>query len=234
MRASAICAFAVALVVARESVLAQRPSSPRPDLEGTWSGATLTPLQRPSGFENRATFTPEEAAEYRRNAPERIRRQLPSEADRLTQADVDEAYVEVEVLRLDRFRTSLIVDPANGRLPGLVPAAQARIARRPRRSFDNPETLGLAERCLVGNFGIGGSTASPPMVPNEVIPAYYRIVQTGAHVVIFTEWMHDERIVRMNSAHISPAIRKWLGERRDVDPACRRPSLRSRPAPRPR
>ncbi|HJZ77026.1 MAG TPA: hypothetical protein VKE51_35085 [Vicinamibacterales bacterium] len=212
MRASAICGFAVALVVARESVLAQRPSSPRPDLEGTWSGATLTPLQRPSGFENRATFTPEEAAEYRRNAPERIRRQLPSEADRLTQADVDEAYVEVEVLRLDRFRTSLIVDPANGRLPGLVPAARARIARRPRRSFDNPETLGLAERCLVGNFGIGGSTASPPMVPNEVIPAYYRIVQTGAHVVIFTEWMHDARIVRMNSAHISPAIRKWLGD----------------------
>jgi hypothetical protein len=212
MRLSAICVFAVALGVARESVLAQRRSSPRPDLEGTWNGATLTPLQRPSGFENRPTFTPDEAAEYRRNAPERIRSQLPSAADRLTQADVDEAYVEVEAIRLDRLRTSLIVDPPGGRLPNLVPAARARLAQRPRRSFDDPETLGLAERCLVGNFGIGGSTASPPMVPNEVIAAYYRIVQTEAHVMIFTEWMHDARIVRMNGAHISPSIRKWLGD----------------------
>ena len=171
MRPSVIGMFAVAFVVAGGSVAAQRRPAPRSELEGTWSGATWTPLQRPAGFENRATFTPDEADEYRRNAPERIRSQLPGAADRLTQADVDEAYVEVEVIRLDRLRTALIVDPPTGRLPNQVPAARARIAKRPRRSFDDPETLGLAERCLVGNFGIGGSTASPPMVPNEGMPA---------------------------------------------------------------
>jgi hypothetical protein len=212
MRSSAVGIFVVAVVVAGGSVAAQRRLSHRPDLEGTWTSATLTPLQRPAGFENRATFTPDEADEYRRNAPERIRSQLPGAADRLTQADVDEAYVEVEVIRLDRLRTALIVDPPTGRLPNQVPAARTRIAKRPRRSFDDPETLGLAERCLVGNFGIGGSTASPPMVPNEVIPAYYRIVQTDAYVLIYTEWMHDARIVRMNSAHTSETIRKWLGD----------------------
>src|SRR5262245_58481088 len=117
VRLSAICVLAAVLVPARAAVVAQRRASARPDLEGTWSGATLTPLQRPSGFEDRATFTPEEADEYRRSAPERIRRQLPGAADRLTQADVDEAYVEVEAIVLDRLRTSLIVDPPNGRLP---------------------------------------------------------------------------------------------------------------------
>ena len=211
MRPLVICVLALALGVARESVLAQR-RPPRPNLEGTWSGATLTPLQRPAGFENRPTFTPEEADEYRRNAPERIRSQLPGEADRLTQADADEAYVEVEAITLDRMRTSLIVDPQDGRLPDLLPAARARRAQRPRRSFEDPETFGLAERCLIGNFGIGGSTASPPMIPNEVIPAYYGIVQTDAYVTIYTEWMHDARIVRMNSVHVPPAVRKWLGD----------------------
>ena len=216
MRVSVFWALA-GVLLAGGSLVGQRPASARPDLEGTWSGATLTPLQRPRGFENRATFTPEEADEYRRNAPERIRSQLPGAVDRLTQADVDEAYVEVEAMKLDRFRTSLIVDPPDGRLPPLVPAARARIAQRPRRSFDDPETLGLAERCLLGNFGIGGSTASPPMVPNEVIAAYYRIVQTDRYVLIFTEWVHDARVVRMHSAHLSPMIRKWHGATLVVD-----------------
>jgi len=212
MRPPAIWAFSLAFLIADASLLAQRRSTPRPDLQGTWSGATLTPLQRPGGFENRATFTLEEAAEYRRNTPERVRSRLPTASDRLTQVDIDETFVEVEAYSLDRLRTSLIVDPPNGMLPDLLSAARARIARRPKRSFDDPETLGLAERCLLGNFGAGGSTASPPMVPSEVIPGYYRIVQTDANVMIFTEWIHDARVVRLNSAHVSPAIRKWLGD----------------------
>jgi hypothetical protein len=95
----------------------------------------------------------------------------------------------------------------------LLPVAQARIANRPKRSFDDPETLGLAERCLVGNFGAsGGSLASPPMVPSAAIPSFYRIVQTDTHVLIFTEWVHDARIVRLNGTHLPAAIRSWLGD----------------------
>ncbi|MGH9140946.1 MAG: hypothetical protein ACRD3J_28535 [Thermoanaerobaculia bacterium] len=120
--------------------------------------------------------------------------------------------MEVENIRLDGLRTSLIVDPANGALPPLLPSAQARVAARPRRSFDDPETLGLAERCLLGNFGLGGSLASPPLVPSTVIAPFSQIVQTDAYVLIYTEWIHDARIVRINGTHVAPAIRKWLGD----------------------
>jgi hypothetical protein len=212
MRPSLLGLLAIALFVTHESLEAQRRPAPRPQLEGVWNGATLTPLERPAGFENRATFTPEEAAEYKRTTADRTRSRLPSAADRLTQADIDETYVETDAFNLDRLRTSLIIDPPNGRLPDLLPSATARIAARPKRSFEDPETFGLAERCLVGNFGLGGSLASPPMVPAAVIPGYYEIVQTDAHVMIFTEWIHDARIVRMNSAHLAPTIRKWLGD----------------------
>ena len=54
--------------------------------------------------------------------------------------------------------------------------------------------------------------ASPPLVPSPVIPAFYHIVQTDAYVLIFTEWVHDARVIRMNSTHVSSAIRKWLGD----------------------
>jgi hypothetical protein len=205
-------ALSVALVVAHVSVGANRHSPPRPDLQGTWNGGTMTPLQRPPEFKDRAVFTREEAAEYERTTPERTRNRLPSLADRLTQADLDGEYAEVEAIKFDGMRTSLIVDPANGMLPALLPAAQARIAGRPKRSFDDPEVLGLAERCLLGNFGLGGSIASPPIVPSQIVAAYYQIVQTDASVMIFAEWMHDARIIRMNSTHLSPTIRKWLGD----------------------
>ncbi|HEX7138677.1 MAG TPA: hypothetical protein VF219_12545 [Vicinamibacterales bacterium] len=212
MRSRALCALGFALFAAHTAVLAQRGPQSRPNLEGTWNGATLTPLQRPADFKDRATFTAEEAAEYKRTAPERARNRLPSAADRLTQADVDESFVETEVFHLDRMRTSLLVDPPNGVLPDLLPAARTRIAARPKRLFDNPESFGLAERCLLGNFGLGGSLASPPLIPSEVIPGYYRIVQTDTAVLIYTEWVHDARVVRLNGTHIAPAIRRWLGD----------------------
>jgi hypothetical protein len=148
-----------------------------------------------------------------RASPDRIRNRLPTSVDRQMQIDLDDTFVEVENMPLDGLRTSLIVDPANGMLPPLLPVARARIANRPKRSFDDPETLGLAERCLVGNFGAsGGSLASPPMVPSAAIPSFYRIVQTDTHVLIFTEWVHDARIVRLNGTHLPAAIRSWLGD----------------------
>jgi hypothetical protein len=129
------------------------------------------------------------------------------------QIDIDADSVEVENMPLDGLRTSLIVDPADGMLPPLLPAAKARIADRPKRSFNDPETFGLAERCLLGNFGAsGGSLASPPMVPSVAIPSFYRIVQTDTHVLIFTEWVHDARIIRLNGTHLPPVIRSWLGD----------------------
>ena len=185
----------------------------RPDVQGIWNGSTRTPLQRPQQFIDRPAFTPEEAAEYLRATPDRVRSRLPTADDRVVQIDLDETFSEVERMPLDGLRTSLIVDPANGMLPPLLPVAQARKASRPKRSIEDPETFGLAERCLLGNFGASaGSLASPPMVPSEIIPSLYRIVQNDTHVLIFTEWVHDARIVRLNGTHLPPAIRSWLGD----------------------
>ena len=178
MKTTVACAVASALLIATASIHAQRDKSSHPDLQGTWIGSTLTPLQRPPEFKDKAALTPEEAAEYVRTAADRIRARLPTELDRLTQADIDDMYVETEVIKLDGLRTSLIVDPPNGMLPPLLPAAQARIAARPKRTYEDPETFNLAERCLLGNFGLGGSAASPPMLPSVVAAYYYQIVQT--------------------------------------------------------
>ena len=213
MRRSMISALAAgALAIGIETIHAQRPAPRASDLQGTWNGSTMTPLQRASEFRDKAAFTPEEAAEWVRGRPDRVRGRLPSAADRLTQADVDESFVETEAMPLYGLRTSLIIDPVDGMLPPLVPAARARIAARPKRSFDDPEVLGLAERCLLGNFGAGGSMSTPPMVPSDVIPSYFQIVQTDTYVMIFSEWVHDARIIRLNSAHLPSSIRKWLGD----------------------
>lgn len=213
MRFRTLCASSVLVVLVGvdHHVDAQRHASPRPNLQGTWNASTSTPLERPPAFRDRTTFAQAEADAYLRAAPERIRARL-SAADQLTQADVDDTYVETEAMPLDGLRTSLIVDPPDGVLPPQVAAAQARIAARPKRSFDDPEVLGLAERCLLGAFGPGGSTSSPPMVPSPVIATYYQIVQTDAYVLIFTEWVHDARIIRMTGPHLPPTIRTWLGD----------------------
>jgi hypothetical protein len=208
----AVYAVVAAIVVCAAPIHAQRHPPVHPDLQGTWNGGTMTPLQRPPEFLDRAAFTPDEAAEYERTSPDRNRNRLPTPVDRLTQADLDDTYVESEAIKLDGLRTSLIVDPPTGTLPPLLASARARVAARPKRSFEDPETFGLAERCLLGNFGLGGSLASPPLVPSSVIAPYYQIVQTEAYVMIYTEWVHDARIIRMNSTHVAPEIRKWLGD----------------------
>jgi len=213
MRAHVVLVLSIGVSLAAGRALFAEHSAPFPDLQGVWNGSTLTPLQRPLPFRNRSAFTPEEAAEYVRSSSDRLRGRLPTDVDRLMQIDIDADSVEVENMPLDGLRTSLIVDPADGLLPPLLPAAKARIADRPKRSFNDPETFGLAERCLLGNFGAsGGSLASPPMVPSVAIPSFYRIVQTNTHVLIFTEWVHDARIVRLSGTHLPSTIRSWLGD----------------------
>ena len=89
MRAGVVLAFSIAvLLAAGRAVFAQRSAS-LPDLQGTWNGSTMTPLQRPPQFSDRSAFTPEEAAEYARASPARIRSRLPTSVDREMQIDID-------------------------------------------------------------------------------------------------------------------------------------------------
>src|SRR5438093_12754774 len=99
MRTS-IYVLALALL-AMTPVRAQRDRPTYPDLQGIWSGGTMTPLQRPDALKDKSAFTPEEAADWVKHAPDRIASRLPSDADRLLQADADETYVEFEAMPLD-------------------------------------------------------------------------------------------------------------------------------------
>jgi hypothetical protein len=172
------------------------------DLEGTWTYATMTPLERPQELAGKERLTPEEAAAFegRTNARQAATNNTagPDWWDPGTRTLVDR-------------RTSLIVDPVNGRLPPLTPDAQARAtaraqARRERGPSTDVEELALNERCLLW------ATAGPPMLPG-VYNNNVKIVQTIGAVVIFNEMIHDARVIPTRAAPPSP-VPRWQGDSR--------------------
>jgi len=210
MGARSCLGLALAALLSSAKVSTEGPAPASRDLQGMWTNSTATPLQRPPDLANKPFFTPEEAAEYERTAVTRLLSAF-SEEDRLA-ADLNETYLETQTMKVvGDLRTSLIVDPPNGRLPDLLPQAEARAAARPPRSFDDPETLFLDERCLV-SAAFGASNAVPPLVPNPFGLNYYQIVQTPTHVMIFSELVHDARVIRINGTHLPPSVRRWLGD----------------------
>ena len=121
----------------------------------------------------------------------------------------------LNVIRIDGVaRSSIIIDPANGRLPALTDAGKKRVAEIAARAkkfgeFDHPEMRPLADRCLL-SFG---SNAGPPMLPNYFYNNNYTIVQTRDHVMILTEMNHDVRVIRLNAKEHGPAdLRPWFGD----------------------
>ena len=218
-------AFVVLLVLAAAPLAAQskkpaattRTADGRPDLQGTWDFAQLTPFERPSEFAGKETVTDEEAEEF---AQKRIETTHKDRRDGGAAADVERAYNDFwwDFGRRIAKQPSLVVDPADGRVPALVPQAQQRIAAR-RNHFDNPEERPLAERCILG-FNSG-----PPMVPS----AYnnnVQIVQTRDHVLVLNEMIHSARIVDLRRDQHAPAhirfltgdsIGRWDGDTLVVD-----------------
>ena len=182
----------------------------RPDLQGTWSNATLTPFERPNALAGKEFFTEQEAAEFARTTLERNNR---DHRGATPQEDVGGAYNEVWFERGTKlsanFRTSIVVDPPNGRVPPLTPEASSAAAARAAvqaRPPEGPEDFTLPVRCL--QWG----TSGPPMVPGPY-NNNYRIVQTRDHIVINVEMIHDVRIIPLDGrAHLSPAIRQWMGD----------------------
>jgi hypothetical protein len=121
----------------------------------------------------------------------------------------------LNVIRIDGVpRSSIIIDPPNGRVPALTDAGKKRVAEINARAkrfgeFDHPEMRPLADRCLI-SFG---SNAGPPMLPNYFYNNNYTIVQTKDHVMILTEMNHDARIIRLGTTSHTPAgISPWFGD----------------------
>jgi hypothetical protein len=179
-----------------------RAASGDPDLGGIWNYATMTPLERARELGEQAVFTPEEAAAFERQIIDR---------QGVTNNTAGPDWWDPGTRHLTNRRTSLVDDPPNGRLPPLTPEAQARAAARAQARRDHgigegPEDLALNERCLQW------STAGPPLLPG-VYNNNVQFVQTRDAVVIFTEMIHDARIVPMDGRPHGGAPR-WMGDSR--------------------
>ena len=180
-----------------------------PDFQGTWTNATLTPLQRPVELGDKEFYTAEELAQFAEQ------RRAATNADRpLRAGDVgsyNDAFFERGSGGVRTGRTSLVIEPRDGRIPALTPAAAAAVEQRTSymaaHPADRPSDRWLTERCIM--FG-----ATVPMLP-EPYNNNYRIFQTPDHVVILVEMNHEPRIVPLDGApHTSPAIAQWIGDSR--------------------
>ena len=193
------------LPAAGQSSVSRTPDG-RPDLQGLWTNTSLTPLERPANLAAKESFTEEEAAAYERGIVQK-RAEDPNDGE----GDVADPKVWWErATKVSTRRTSLIVDPPNGRIPPLTPEAQKRMAdlRAAARLHpaDGPEDRSLQERCILS------PTSGPPMLPGPY-NNNYQIVQTPDYVMIAVEMIHDVRIVPLNGRpHAPPSVRKWLGD----------------------
>jgi hypothetical protein len=167
------------------------------ELEGTWKNSNLTPLERSDKI-GHATLTAAEAAALTRDYFD-SGKDMPDDPGRFLE------HRSFEAIR-GTFRSSVIIDPADGKLPWSENHKndQSALRRATMNAFDNPEDRPPPERCLA-------STASPPLVPT-LDNNLFHIVQTPAVIAIASELIHDVRIVRMNSTHSPDGTGSWLGD----------------------
>jgi hypothetical protein len=207
-----------------------RTADGHPDLQGNWSNATITPIQRPDG--QNLVLTPDEVARIEGNRASRIEEEAaPTDPDRPAPpvggdgstgaAGGVGGYNYFWIDAGDRVavyngqpRSSLITSPESGRRPPLTTEAQQRIAAARRDApqfgqYDNPENRPMAERCIL-SFG---SNLGPPMLPNYFYNNNYTIVHTSDHVMIMTEMVHDVRVIRLGERKpLPPHIRPYGGD----------------------
>lgn len=215
----ALSSLACLSSVAQDSgYIPPRTSFGVPDLQGIWSIATQTNLERAARFEGKLTITAEEALQIEAAfAAGMAAADRPSDPDREAPAagrgvggyntfwmDPGDRLATVN----GEIRTSILVDPADGRLPySTTGRKNFDDAFLLRQNFDGPEVRPLGERCVVGF----GSTGGPPKLP-VLYNNNTQIVQTEGYVVLLAEMNHDARIVRINGEFQDPPLYPWLGD----------------------
>jgi hypothetical protein len=215
-----VTASAVALAQPATSTWApNRTWHGHPDLQGQWTNSTQTPLERPAALGNRRVYTPEEAAAVERQAHQSdAERAAPLNPDRAPPTggrvgqEANDAYIDtfLNIARINgEYRTSLIIEPEDGRLPYRPDGRNKDIYAQWREAgfgpSDGPEIRTMGDRCL----HIGAQT--PPMV----VPLYnanFQIVQTASYVMILSEMINDARIIRLHGEHQPSIMQKWLGD----------------------
>ena len=190
-----------------------------PDLQGIWDFRTITPMERPAELAGKAVLTAEEAADFEARENRRLNRDLvdPEKGGAIYPPESEGGVVPYNEFWYDRGnslvddrRTSLIVDPPDGRIPPLTAEAAERTAARSAYLRDHPadswHDRSLGDRCIVG------FNAGPPMVPS----AYnnnVQLLQTPDHVVILNEMVHNARIVPLDGRPHG-TVRQWVGDSR--------------------
>jgi hypothetical protein len=222
-----------ALAFAAPAAAYHAPKTPwgAPDLQGRWTNATITPFERDAKYGDRLALTDSEvkgleganadlvAEGYKPTDPNAKVTDLPTNCGRgFTGVDCgyNSGWVDPGTRIIDMGgikRSSILVSPANGKLPPMTPAAQERMRTRlaavrgGRGSFDNPENRSLGERCIM-SFG---SSAGPPMLP-LLYNNNYSIVQTPDEVAIEVEMVHDVRHIRLSGTHPPADMKLWMGD----------------------
>ncbi len=212
---SLICALAGLLLLPALTVAQDMPRTGwgAPDLQGVWDFRTITPLQRPEDLGDKAFLSQEEAAERERTAVERAARLWNREAQR-TEAGgnvggYNNFWMDQGTRVIGTRRTSLVIDPPNGRLPAVTDAGRARSAAG-RGSFGSEipasfTDLSNADRCIMG------FNAGPPITPggyNQNV----QVFQTPDHVVLLTEMVHTVRVVPLDGRPaLDDSVAQWSG-----------------------
>jgi hypothetical protein len=217
-------AWSAAAPAAAQTRKVPRTAWGTPDLSGVWDFRTLTPLERPTSQANKEFLTEEEAAKIEQDTIERNRALDERPAERTTAGgNVDRRadgspgfynnfWLDGGTKPVATRRTSLVIDPPNGRVPPLTAAAQQRAAER--RAYvrdhpaDGPEDRSPSDRCIVG------FNAGPPLTPGGY-NQNMQVVQTRDYVVLVTEMVHTARIVPLDGRpRPNDGIRQWSGEAR--------------------
>ncbi len=212
----------LAAIIAAAPLSAQKPWTPprtvdgQPDIQGIWSNASIIPLERPRELEGKQFFTKEELVAYEERVFGRTIRDKPPAPGSV--GTYNDFWWDRDSKRALNLRTSIIVDPPDGKVPPLTPEAQKRVDAERAYSrvhpSDGPEDRSLAERCIV--FPMGG----PPMLPSfynnsqyGALTTNYQIVQTPGYVTILMEIIHDARIIPIDGRpHLPSGVRQWLGD----------------------
>jgi hypothetical protein len=187
-----------------------RTADGRPDLQGIWNSASLTPFERPVELGTKAFYTEEEAAAYEKKRVQILNR---DRRDGSKEEDLSRSYNELFLDRGTKLaptrRTSMVIDPADGRIPPMTPEARAKFkalqANFAEHPADGPTDRPLPERCLMF------SQSGPPMIPGNY-NNNYQIVQTRDYVVILAEMGNQVRVIPLDGRPGPPPnVRQWVG-----------------------
>ena len=197
--------FVVGVLLLGAFATAQSPKPKvRPNFDGIWNSATVTPLERPAQLKDKAFFTVEEAAEWERQVTGRNQ----GTGTGTGTGTYNTFFREFGTRTVKTLRTSIVTDPPDGRIPALTPAAAAVKQRRLAglKTPGSAQETGLQDRC------IAMVTTGPPMLPYSY-NSNYQIIQSADDLVIHVEMIHDTRVIRLDGRpHLPSSIRLWKGD----------------------